>query len=159
MKNNLVFFGTADFAIPALEALVREGYSITVVTTPDSLVGRNKTLTPPPVKLAAEKLGLPVFQLENLKTPAIVHQLLALGCSFGIVASYGKIIPLEVINLFPLGLLNIHPSLLPKYRGPSPIQYTLLNGELETGVTIIKIDEQVDHGPIVAQSRLSVTIL
>ena len=154
IKPKIVFFGTSVFAIPALTALVDEGYEVIVITASDAPAGRKQMLASPPVKLTAEKLGLKILQPDNLKALGLLaYQLIGLSAPLGIVASYGKIIPKEIIELFPKGLLNIHPSLLPKYRGPSPIQYTLLNGESETGVTIIKIDEQVDHGPIVAQSE------
>jgi methionyl-tRNA formyltransferase len=159
MKSNgkIIFFGTSEFAVPALEALFNAGYEIgAVITTPDEPVGRKQILTPPPVKVSAKKLGLKIFQplrldseflkilqTTNYKLPTIL----------GIVASYSKIIPGEIIDSFPLGILNIHPSLLPKYRGPSPIQTQILNGETEIGVSIIKIDELVDHGPIVAEQE------
>ncbi len=134
--------------MPALEALVHGGYEVVaVITTPNTPVGRKQTLTPSPVKLAAQKLGLKVLQPENLKEVSQVASY-KLEASVGVVVSYGKIIPQTVIDLFPLGLLNIHASLLPKYRGPSPIQHALLSGDSETGVTIIKIDEKIDHGPI-----------
>lgn len=154
-KTQLVFFGSSDFALPALEALVKAGYDIqAVITAPDQASGRKQTPTPPPVKIAAEKLGLKIIQPTVLKDPEFIAYCLRLKADLGVVAAYGKIIPQAVIDIFPLGTINLHPSLLPKYRGPSPIQYALLNGDEETGVTIIKIDDQVDHGPIVARKKL-----
>ncbi|MGD0977197.1 MAG: methionyl-tRNA formyltransferase [Minisyncoccia bacterium] len=159
MKSNgkIIFFGTSEFAVPALEAFFNAGYEIgAVITTPDEPVGRKQILTPSPVKFCAEKLGLKILQPQKLDSEFLKilqttnHKL---PTTLGIVASYGKIIPKEIIDSFPLGILNIHPSLLPKYRGPSPIQTQILNGETEIGVTIIKIDELVDHGPIVAEQE------
>ena len=152
----IIFFGTSKFAVPAFQLLMTMDYRVVVISGPDSVVGRNKTLTPPPVKIAAEKLGVNVLQPRKLNDPEFIAYCLSLNANIGVVASYGKIIPKAIINLFPLGILNIHPSLLPKYRGPSPIQYALLNGDRETGVTIIKIDDQIDHGAIVKQWTVSI---
>ena len=153
-KEKIIFFGTSVFAVPALKALKKGGFNIVaVITNPDEMASRKQVFTSPPVKIAAEKLGLRMLQPIKLKNDsALTSALLSLHPDLGVMVSYGKIIPEEIINIFPKRLLNIHPSLLPKYRGPSPIQYTLLNGDRETGVTIIKVDETVDHGPIVAQS-------
>jgi methionyl-tRNA formyltransferase len=155
----LIFFGTSAFAVPALEAVKNAGYDIVaVITNPDEPAGRNKTLTPPPVKVSAEKLGLRVLQPETLRNNAeLFEELKKLNSDIAIVAAYGKFIPLEMLSLPKTGILNIHPSLLPKYRGPSPIQYALLNGDKTTGVTIIKIDEQMDHGPIIASEKFDIT--
>lgn len=152
MTLRLAFFGTSEFAVPVLTALVKEGYAVVVITAPDAPAGRDKVLTPSPIKLAAQKLGLNILQPTNLKEDLKTISF-KLKLEIGIVVAYGKIIPAEIINLFPRGILNIHPSLLPKYRGPSPIQHALLNGDTETGVTIIKIDDQVDHGGIVNSEK------
>lgn len=161
-KIKIIFFGTSDFAVPALEDLARAGnrrggasYEIVaVITNPDEPAGRKKALAPPPIKIAAQKIGVTVLQPEKIRNnPEIIQTLNGLGPQIGVVAAYGKIIPLEIINLPKFGTLNIHPSLLPKYRGPSPIQSSILNGEKTTGVTIIKIDEEADHGPILAQGE------
>ena len=134
-KAKIIFFGTSEFAVPALEALQKEGYEIVaVITTPDEPAGRKQELTPSPVKLAAQRLSLPILQPATLKDTAIPK------ADLGVVAAYGKIIPQTIIDAFPLGIINIHPSLLPKYRGASPIQYALLNGEKKTGVAIMKND-------------------
>jgi len=167
-STKMVFWGASEFAVPALELLVKNGFEIAaIVTAPDEPVGRRQILTPPSVKVAAQKLRLEIFQPKNLKAGGL--ELIEnwksstspaggkIGnCDLGIVASYGKIIPGEIINSFPLGILNIHPSLLPKYRGPSPIQTQILNGETETGVTIMKIDDQVDHGPILVNQKSNI---
>ncbi|MBI2669615.1 MAG: methionyl-tRNA formyltransferase [Candidatus Yanofskybacteria bacterium] len=153
----IIFFGTSDFALPALEALKNEGYDIVaVVTAPDKPVGRKQILTPPPIKVAAQKLGLPVLQPKKLKN--LNPETWTLKPDLGIVAAYGKLIPPEIFNLPEYGTLNIHPSLLPKYRGPSPIQTAILNGDTETGVTIMKVDEDMDHGDIVATGNWQLAI-
>ena len=145
----IVFWGTSDFAIPSLRSLIDSGYSVlAVITNPDKPAGRKKILTPPPVKVLAQKYNIPVLQpvsLSDYGLPPITYNLF-------IVAAYGKIIPKEILNLPRYGALNIHPSLLPRWRGSSPIQYTILKGDTETGVTIMIIDERIDHGPIIATS-------
>ena len=147
LSEKIIFFGTSEFAVPALEILVKEGYEIiAVVTNPDELVGRKKVLTPPPIKIAAQNLGLNILQFPSLKIENL--KLKIPDADVGVVAAYGKIIPKEIIDAFKYGILNVHPSLLPKYRGPTPIQTTILDGEKKTGVTIIKIDEETDHGPV-----------
>ncbi|MBI2063596.1 MAG: methionyl-tRNA formyltransferase [Candidatus Yanofskybacteria bacterium] len=156
-NTKIIFFGTADFAVPALEALVKTGYDImAVITAPDKPVGRKQILTPPPIKVTAQKLNLEVWQPKNLKIEnlnLIENWKLKIGnCDLGVVAAYGKLIPPEIFNLPGHGTLNIHPSLLPKYRGPSPIQSAILNGEKETGVTIMQVDEEMDHGDMVASN-------
>lgn len=161
-RVKIIFFGTPDFAVPVLESLVEEGYDIVaVITQPDKPTGRNQIPTPPPIKLAAQKLIIPVWQPKSLKDPEFLNSLKPITYNLkpdlGIVAAYGKIIPPEILNLPKHGLLNIHPSLLPKYRGPSPVQTALLNGDTETGVTIMKVDEEMDHGPIVANYKLKIT--
>lgn len=146
----IVFFGTSEFAVPALKKLPASGWDIVaVVTQPDKPAGRKQLPLPSPVKIAAEKLGLKILQPEKLS--AISYNLKA---DLFIVASYGKIIPKAILEIPKWGVLNIHPSFLPKYRGPSPIQAAILNGDEETGVTIIKLDERMDHGDVVAQERI-----
>ncbi len=149
-SQKIVFFGTPDFAVPTLKALHKEGYNIVlVVTQPDKPVGRKQVLTPSAVKVEGQRLGFEVIDdLKNLRSKIAVpagrredRRPVA-----GIVAAYGQIISKEILDIFPKGCLNIHPSLLPKYRGPSPIQAAILNGDEETGVSIIKLDEQMDHG-------------
>ncbi len=158
MPIKIIFFGTSEFVVPSLETLVKEGLPaqagyeiVAVVTNPDEPVGIKKVLSPPPIKIAAQNLGLNILQFPSLKIENL--KLKIPDADVGVVAAYGKIIPAEIINLPRYGILNIHPSLLPKYRGPTPIQTTILNGEKETGVTIIKIDEEVDHGPILESRK------
>ncbi len=157
----IIFFGTFQYAVPALERLIKAGYEIVaVVTNPDSFQGRKKELVASPVKLAAQQYGLTVFQPPSLKIGKLENyleienfKLKIKSADLGIVVAYSKIIPKEILGLFPKGVLNIHPSLLPLYRGPSPIQSAILNGEKETGVTIMQIDEEVDHGAILSQAK------
>ena len=148
----IVFFGTSEYAIPSLEALAKAGYDIAaVVTQPDKPAGRKQEPFPSPIKQAALDLGLKVIQPVSLNSKFEIPD-----SDLFIVASYGKIIPGAILALSKFGTLNIHPSLLPKYRGPSPIQAAILNGDAETGVTIIKLDEEMDHGNIIAniESRI-----
>ena len=152
-RVSLIFFGTSDFAVPALKKLAADSNCeiAAVITQPDKPAGRKQTLAPSPVKLAAEQLGLKIFQPSKLD---IGHWKLEIPeVDLYIVASYGKIIPSEILNMPRLGALNIHPSLLPKYRGPSPIQTAILNGDKETAVTIMKLDEEMDHGPIIENRK------
>lgn len=163
-KPKIIFFGTFEYAAHSLKSLLEENYSIEmVVTNPDSPQGRKKVLTPTPVKLVAKAHSLEVLQPYSLKIGKLENSLeiekLKLKiktADLGIVVAYSKIIPKEILELFPKSVLNIHPSLLPAYRGPSPIQSAILNGEKETGVTIMKIDEEVDHGPILAQAKYQI---
>lgn len=161
-KIKIIFFGTSEFAVPALKALVSAGYEVVaVVTKPDKPFGRKKILTPLPVKLTAKRLGLEIWQPKNLKIENLKliqnWELKIKNCDVGIVAAYGELIPPEIFNLPKHGTLNIHPSLLPKYRGPSPIQTAILNGNKETGVTIMKVDEEMDHGPIITACPIPIT--
>lgn len=153
---NLVFFGTSEFGLPALNSLIGNNYSIVgVITTPDERSGRERVLTASPIKKTAQNNNLFIIQPEKLTENKELNYLMTsrLKPDLGVVASYGKIIPRQVIDLFRFGILNIHPSILPKYRGPSPIQTQILNGEIKSGITIIKIDEQVDHGPIIGSQE------
>lgn len=147
---NVIFFGTPEFVIPICDALLAmTGFYpvnlVGVVTASDKPVGRKQIMTPSPVKKWAQNHQLPVIS-ENLKSSILNHK-----SDLGILAAYGQIIPQEIIDLFPKGILVIHPSLLPKYRGASPIQTAILNGDQKTGCSIIKMDAQMDHGPIVYQ--------
>lgn len=158
----IVFFGTPHFVIPILGALQKNIDLVGVVTTPDAPLGRKKILTPTPVKLTyqnylqrTKKTGLIIdSQQFNNKT---IKQLSDVRPDLFVVAAYGHLVPESVLNIPKHGALNIHPSLLPKYRGPSPIQTAILNGETTSGITIIKMDEKLDHGPIVAQKEIPVS--
>ncbi len=150
---NYIFFGTPRFAETILKRLIDAGMPPSlVITNPDRPVGRKKVITPPPVKILADKHSIPVIQPERLEMRNLS---LEIGESqFAILASYGKIIPREVIDLFPKGIIVVHPSLLPKYRGATPIQSALLSGEERAGTALIRMDEKVDHGPILASREL-----
>ncbi len=149
----VLFLGSPSFAVHALEALIAAGYEIVgVVTQPDRPAGRERRLTPPPVKVAAQAHNLPVLQPETLRDPAVIEALSVLQPEVGVVAAYGEILRRAVLQIPPLGYLNIHPSLLPLYRGPTPVAGAILAGETVTGVTIMLLDPGMDSGPILAQA-------
>ena len=143
MKQRIVFFGSGYYVIPIVEKLLRHNLLLVVTT---EIGGKFVNYL--------KSNNIPFIQ-SKLKTSEDINKITELAPTLGILASYGAFIPQEVIDLFPLGIFNIHPSLLPKYKGPSPIQYTILNGEKEGGVTIIKLDDEIDHGPILAQNTVS----
>lgn len=145
--------GTAAFAVPSLEALVRKGYDVVaVVSQPARPAGRGRRLTPPPVMEAAERLGLPVLTPEKLRAAESVAELAGLQPDLIVVAAYAQILPRSVLALPPRGCLNVHGSLLPRWRGASPIQAAILAGDEFTGVTLMVMDPGMDTGPILAQS-------
>jgi len=144
-----VFLGVPRFASIILENLIQAGFTPDlIITTPDKPVGRKHIITPPPVKLAAQSHGIAMRQPKNKRE---LKEIIAeLNPDLAIVAAYGRLIPKEILEIPKLGFLNVHPSILPRWRGAAPIQYTILNGDSDTGVTIIKMDEIIDHGPILA---------
>jgi len=145
----LIFMGTPEFAVPSLQALVRQGYQVAAVfTQPDRPAGRGQKLSPPPVKRLAQEYGLPVYQPEKLRAPEVVQLIRELKPEVIVVVAYGKIIPQEIIDIPPLGIINVHASLLPKYRGAAPIQWAIAEGETRTGVTTMRIDAGLDTGDI-----------
>ncbi len=145
----LVFAGTPDFAAAALRALTQSPHEIVgVYTQPDRPAGRGRKLTPGPVKQVALEHGFPVLQPESLKTPQALEQLRALDADVMVVAAYGLILPPEVLSLPRCGCLNIHASLLPRWRGAAPIQRAILAGDKETGITIMQMDRGLDTGPM-----------
>lgn len=152
----ILYLGSPDFAVKPLEALIQAGHTIvSVITQPDRPAGRKKILTPPPVKQAAERYTIPVLQPVTLRDPDVVERIAALSPDVGVVAAYGEILRKAVLAIPPLGYLNIHPSLLPLYRGPSPVAGAILSGDTETGVTIMKLERQMDSGPILAQVTIT----
>jgi methionyl-tRNA formyltransferase len=156
-----VFFGTPRFAAIILDRLIRAGMPpVALVCNPDRPVGRKKIVTPPPTKqlVVDEKLSVQIFQPEKLDT-SFIEALRALKPDFFVVAAYAKIIPQAVLDIPRLGTLGTHPSLLPKYRGASPIQSVLLAGEEQTGTTIYAMDEKMDHGAIYAQEEVPLDAL
>jgi len=152
----IIFFGTPEFVIPVLKSLASNFELVGVVTTPDVIQGRKKLLTPSPVKqYTTQHLSIPALTFQQFSNETM-QQLHDLNPDLLVVAAYGKIIPQSILNVPKNGALNIHPSLLPKYRGPSPIQTALLNGDKTTGVTVIKMDEKMDHGDIVSQWQVGI---
>lgn len=159
-----VFFGTPEFASIILEKLIKANLiPMAVVTNPDRPVGRKKILTTPAVKIGIRnwELGIgnniEILQPEKLDSD-FINQLKKYNAEIGILAAYGKIIQKEIINTFPKGIIVVHPSLLPKYRGATPVQSALLAGETETGTTLILMDEKVDHGAILANNKWQIAI-
>ena len=149
----IVYMGTPDFAVPPLAALVQNGYEVTaVVTQPDKPKGRGKTLLPTPVKEEAMKHDIPVYQPLKVREPEFVETLKKLEPDMIIVAAFGQIIPKTILDMPKYGCLNIHASLLPKYRGAAPIQQAVIDGEKESGVTIMKMGEGLDTGDMIAQA-------
>jgi methionyl-tRNA formyltransferase len=153
-----VFFGTPEFAAIILKQLIDAHLPpATLVCNPDRPVGRKKIIAPPPTKVSAQKSNIAVLQPEKLDAD-FVRQIRELKPEFAVIAAYAKIIPKSIIDLFPKGVIGVHPSLLPKYRGASPIQSVILGGEKETGVTLYLLDEKMDHGPILTIDTLQLTI-
>ena len=152
----LVFVGTAPFAVPALEALVAAGHDVALVVTQPDRPGHRLKLTPPAVKVAAQKLRLDVFQPEKIRDPEAVARIAAVEPELIVVVAYGQIIPRSVLEIAPRGVLNVHGSLLPRHRGAAPVAHALLNGDRVTGVTIMQMDEKLDHGPILATREVEV---
>lgn len=152
-KLKIIFMGTPDFAVPVLTSLISSGYTLSAIfTQPDKKVGREQKLIYSPVKKLALKYKISLYQPEELNQ-RIEQKIRSLIPDLIVVAAYGKIIPKEILEIPKYGCLNVHASLLPKYRGASPIQAAILAGEKETGVTIMLMDEKVDHGPILAQRK------
>lgn len=151
-----IFMGTSDFGVPALDVLVKaQGFTIIgCVTATDKPAGRKQEMSPPPIKTWAQKNKVPVYQPERIKDPDSIAQIKQLAPDLILICAYGQIIPKEILAIPQLGTINIHPSLLPRWRGASPIQYAILSGDAETGITLMLTDEQVDHGPIIAQGNI-----
>lgn len=153
----IIFMGTPDFAVPSLKALLDSPDEIVaVVCQPDRPKGRGRILTPPPVKKVAQAAAIPVLQPEKIKAPNFADQLRAFNADIIIVVAYGRILPAHILTLPPLGTINVHGSLLPKYRGAAPIQWAIINGETETGVTIMQMDEGLDTGDILYPARIAI---
>lgn len=150
----LIFMGTPDFAVPSLERLLADGHQVSlVVTQPDKPVGRKQILTPPAVKVCALSHDLPVYQPTSMRTNEALARLTEEKADAIIVVAYGKILPKPVLDLTPYGCINVHGSLLPRYRGAAPVQWAVLNGDAESGVTTMQLDEGVDTGDILLMSR------
>lgn len=150
----IAYAGTPDFAVPALQGLIDAGADIAGVwTQPDRPAGRGRKLTPSPVKQAALAAGLPVFQPESLKAPEAQRELLDCGADLFVVAAYGLLLPAEIVHGFRLGCVNLHGSLLPRWRGAAPIQRAIEAGDAETGVGLMRIEEGLDTGAVIGEMR------
>ena len=150
---SIVFIGTPDFAVPALQRVVAAGYEVAAVfTQPDRPAGRGRTSTSPAVKAAADDLGLPVYQPASLKDSGVVEQLRALAPELIVGVAYGQLIVPQVLAIPPRGVLNVHPSLLPRWRGASPVAAAIMAGDDETGVSIMLMDEGLDSGAVLSQT-------
>jgi methionyl-tRNA formyltransferase len=153
----LVFLGTPAFAIPTLEQIVAAGHEVLmVVTQPDRPRGRGRETAAPPVKVAAIRLGLSVYQPERVRRPEAVERLRLLAPEIMVVVGYGQIIPQAIIDLAPRGIVNVHGSLLPKYRGAAPIQWAIANGETRTGITTMQIDAGLDTGDMLLKAETEI---
>ena len=156
--TRIIYAGTPDFAVPALEALVAAGYQVVAVyTQPDRPAGRGRSARPSPVKQSALQHDIPVFQPETLKTETEQHQLAALKPDLMIVTAYGLLLPEAVLQMPRLGCINIHASLLPRWRGAAPIQRAILAGDTATGITIMQMDAGLDTGAMLAKKTCAIT--
>lgn len=154
-KLRIVFMGTPDFSVPSLEKLAQAGYDIAAVySQPDKQRGRGKKVTFSPVKEKALELGIPVFQPDSMRSDDVIEQLRSLAPDVIIVIAYGKILPKAVLDIPKYGCLNVHGSLLPKYRGAAPIQYAIKDGEAESGVTNMLLDEGMDTGKMLKKAAI-----
>ena len=153
----IVFAGTPDFAIPALNLLIESRHEVAaVVTQPDRPSGRGRKIKPGPVKELATRHDIPVLQPEKLRKPSFMEKLKSFQPDLMVVAAYGKILPPDVLDLPSLGCVNIHASLLPKYRGAAPVNWAIMNGERQTGVTLMKMDETLDTGEILLTEKIDI---
>jgi methionyl-tRNA formyltransferase len=158
MKNKIIFMGTPEFSVPSLEALINNGYQVVAVyTQPDKRAGRGQQIISSPVKQLALSQGLDVVQIEKFKVAGTVEKLAALMPELIVVAAFGLLLPPEVLNLPKLGCLNVHPSLLPRHRGASPVTAAILQGDEKTGVTIMLLDAGMDTGPILNQREVPIS--
>ena len=159
MSLRVVFFGTPDFAVPTLEQLIQSSHAVVgVVTQPDKPRGRGQQVSDGPVKSIAVASGLPVFQPARLAPDQFAAELAALDADIGVVAAYGKILPDWLLATPRLGLINVHASLLPRYRGASPIHRAVISGDAETGVTIMRVVTALDAGPMLAAVRVPIDV-
>nr|WP_106784111.1 methionyl-tRNA formyltransferase [Lysinibacillus timonensis] len=155
--TKVIFMGTPQFSVPILSMLHDEGYDIlAVVTQPDRPVGRKKVLTPPPVKEEALRLNLKVIQPEKLKGSAELEEIIELNADIIVTAAFGQILPKQLLDAPRLGCINVHASLLPKYRGGAPIHQAILDGQTKTGVTIMYMAEKLDAGDIISQRQVNI---
>ncbi|MDR1568018.1 MAG: methionyl-tRNA formyltransferase [Streptococcaceae bacterium] len=157
--TKIVFMGTPAFSVPILEGLVAEGFNVVaVVTQPDRRVGRKKINQAPAVKLAAEKLGIPVLQPEKIKGSVEMQTIIDLNPDVIVTAAFGQFLPETLLRAAKIGAINVHASLLPKYRGGAPVHYALINGDSQTGVTIIEMVQKMDSGVMWGQRLIPITL-
>jgi methionyl-tRNA formyltransferase len=153
----IVFLGTPDFAVPSLKMLVKQGYIVAgVFTQPDRKRDRGQKLSAPPAKLAAIEHGIPVYQFERIKAPESVGALKDISPDLMVTAAFGQILSAEILAIPPLGCINVHASLLPKYRGAAPIEWTIINGETVTGITTMYTDIGLDTGDIILKHSVEI---
>lgn len=155
-KVNIVLWGTPYLSVAIAQSLLKSTNIQAIITTPDTLQGRKKMLTPSPLKTFAQEHNIPVFNPDKLNTPETAKLLQSLKSDIWLVIAYGKIIPQSILDIMPNKVLNIHPSRLPQYRGPSPIQASLLNDDTTTAVSLMQLDHLMDHGPIIAQQKIQI---
>ena len=155
--TSIIFMGTPDFSVPVLKGLVEKGYEVkAVVTQPDKKVGRKQKITKTPAKIAAEELDIPVYQPVKLSGSSELDELIAMNADFIVTAAYGQFLPTKFLNSAKIAAVNVHGSWLPKYRGGAPIQYSLINGDKETGITIMEMVKKMDAGDIYAQKAIEI---
>ncbi len=156
-SHKIVFMGTPEFAVPVLKALMEgPNQTVAVVTQPDRPKGRGRKLVPSPIKVLAEKAGIAVFQPEKVRSPEFLSQVRDLDPDLLVVAAYGQILPQELLDIPRIMPINVHGSLLPAYRGAAPIQWAIIQGDTETGITIMKMDVGMDTGPLLLQKALTI---
>ncbi len=155
---NVIFMGTPDFAVPCLEKLIEYHNVTAVFSQPDKPVGRKQILTPPPVKQCANEHNIAVFQPKSLKDDEIAKQIEDMKADIIVVVAYGKILPKRILDAAKYGCINVHASLLPKYRGAAPIQWAVINGDKETGVTVMQMDEGLDTGDMLLVKKTDIGI-
>jgi methionyl-tRNA formyltransferase len=154
---NAIFMGTPDFAVPSLKALAEFGCTVSlVVTRPDQPKGRGRKMLPPPVKVAAENLNVSIFQTLSVKTDDFYQMIAAQRPDIMVIVAFGHVLPKKILEIPIYGAINVHASLLPKYRGPAPIQWAIINGETETGVTTMLMDRGLDTGEMLLSSRVEI---
>jgi methionyl-tRNA formyltransferase len=156
-KPRIVVWGTPQLTVAIAESLLDWVDIVAVITTPDTPQGRKRIVTPSPLKVFGESHSIPVYSPHSLKTPETAELLQGLSADIWLIIAYGKIIPQAILDIMPHRVLNIHPSKLPQYRGPSPIQASLVNGDTSTAVSLMELDHLMDHGPIIAQEEITIS--
>jgi methionyl-tRNA formyltransferase len=156
MAPRTIFMGSPEFALPVLRKLAAQYSVVGVVTQPDRPAGRGRRLSPPPIKILAEELGLPIFQPRKVSQPEVLQQLEDWSPELIVVAAFGQILRPSVLDLAKYGSINVHASLLPRWRGAAPIQAAILNGDTETGITIMQMDPGIDTGPTLSQRSIQI---